>query len=68
MRRAICRGGSDVFTGRVDTVLVKRWKWVVYHLETEGCGFLWGVPGTPIRQRIPSITEAWSDIGICIVL
>ena len=39
MRRAICRGGSVVFTGRVDMVLVNRWKWVEYHLETEGCSF-----------------------------
>ena len=33
-------GGSVVFTGRVDMVLVNRWKWVAYHLETEGYGFL----------------------------
>ena len=63
----MCKGGSASFTGRVDMELVKRWKCVVYHVETEGCGFLRGGSGAPILQRMPSRTSAWSDMGICIV-
>ena len=40
MRRAVCRGESVSFRGRVDMELVNRWKCVVYHFETEGCGSL----------------------------
>ena len=54
----MCRGGSVSFTGRVDMELVKRWKCVVYHVETEGCGFLRGGSGAPILQRMPSKTSA----------
>ena len=60
-------GGSVSFTGRVDIELVKRWKCVVYHVETDGCGFLRGALGAPILERMPSKTSAWSDMGICIV-
>ena len=64
-----CRvlGGFVVFTGKVDMELVNRWKCVAYHFETEGCGFLQGVSGTPILHRMLSITKAWSHIGICMV-
>ena len=58
MRRAVCRGGLVSFTGRVDMELVKRWKFVVYHFETVGCGFLRGGSGAPILQRIPRRTKA----------
>ena len=64
MRRAVCRGGSVSFTGRVDIELVKRWKCMVYHVETDGCGFLRGALQTPILQRMPSKTSPWSDMGI----
>ena len=58
MCRAVCRGGSVSFTGNVDMELVKRWKCVVYHFVTVGCGFLRGGSGGPIFQRIPSRTRA----------
>ena len=67
MRRAVCRGGSVYFTGKVDMELVKRWRCVVYHVETEGCGFLRGGSGGPILQWMTSKTNTWSDVGICIV-
>ena len=54
-------------TGRVDIELVKRWKRVVYHFETDGCGFLQGGLGAPILQRMPCKTRAWSNMGTCIV-
>ena len=54
-------------TGRVDIELIKRWKCVWYHFETDGYGFLQGGLGAPILQQMPSKTRAWSDMGICIV-
>ena len=65
-----CAGGgwSVSFTGRVDIELVKRWKCVVYHFQTDGCGFLQGGLGAPILQGMPSKTRALSDMGICLVL
>ena len=67
MRRAVCRGASVFFTGSVDMELVNRWKCVVYHFVTVGCGFVRGGSGAPILQRIPRRTRAWSDMGICMV-
>ena len=58
MCRAVRRGGSASFTGRVHMELVKRWKCVVYHFEKEGCGFLRGGSGAPILRRMPSRTRA----------
>ena len=33
-------------------MLVNRLKRGAYHLETKGCGFGWGVSGTPISGRV----------------
>ena len=59
--------GSVSVRGRVDIELAKHSKCVVYHVETDGCGFRQGGLGAPILQQLPRKTRAWSDMGICIV-